>query len=86
MVPQRPQRVGESRRGRVVAGEHEDQQVVADVVVGERLAGFRVGGRDQRVHQRCIQGRIGTARLQHLARHLAHRRYRGTGPAAGRGR
>ena len=86
MMPQRPQRIGKGRRGRVVAGEHEDQQVVADVVVGERLAGFRVGGRDQRVNQRCVQVRIGTARLQHLTRHLAHRGDRGTGAAAGRGR
>ena len=36
MMPERPQRVGECGRGRVVAGQHEDQQVVADVVVGDR--------------------------------------------------
>ena len=84
MMPQRPQRIGKRRRGRVVAGEHEDQQVVADVVVGERLSGFRVGGRDQRVNQRCVQVRIRTARLQHLVRHLAHRGDRGAGAAAGR--
>ena len=64
MAAQRPQRVGQGRCSGVVAGAHEDDQVVADLVVGQRPPGRRVAGRDQRVHQRCVPGRIGAARLQ----------------------
>ena len=70
--------------GRSVLGVDLNER--ADVIIGERLAGFRVGGRNQRVNQRCVPVRIGTARLQHLTRHLAHRGDRGTGAATGRGR
>jgi hypothetical protein len=86
MVPQRPQRVGERRCGRVVAGQDEDQQVVGDVVVGERLPGLGVGGRDQRVNERCITRWIGAARLQDVVGDLAHRRNCGAGAAARRSR
>ena len=86
MVPQHPQRVGQRRCGGVVAGKHEDEQVVADVVVGQRPPGFWVGGRDQRVHERCIAGRIGAARLQDLLCDPAHRSDRGTSAAPRRSR
>lgn len=80
MPPQLPQRVRERRRGRVVSGQHEDQQVVADVLVGQRPSGLRVGGGDQSLHQWRIPPRIGTAGHQDLGGHLPHRRHRGTGP------
>ena len=86
MVPQRPQRVGQRRCGRVVAGQYEDQQVVGDVAVGQRPAGVWVGGRDQRLDQRCIAGRIRAARLQDVHGDLTHRRHRGAGAAARRSR
>jgi hypothetical protein len=82
VVPQLPQRVGQHRRRCVVTGQHEDQQLAGDVVVGERPAGVWVGSRDQRLNQRCIAGRICAARLQDVHGDLAHRRNGGAGATA----
>ena len=86
MAPQRPQRVGQGGCGGVVAAQHEDDQLVADVVVGQRPPGCWVGGLDQRTHQRCIATRIGTAGLQDFVGELRTgsrwRRVRGAAPAS----
>lgn len=84
-MAQRPQCVGQCRRRRVVPGQHEDQQVVADLVVGQRLPGLRVGGGDQGVHQGRVAVRVGAAGLQDLIGDRAHRRDRGAGPRPRRG-
>ncbi len=78
MVSQHPQRVGEGGRRGVVARQHEDQQVVDDVVIGNGLPCFGIGCREQRVHERRIQRRVCAARLQHVVGDAAQRRHRRT--------
>jgi len=68
-----------------VAGTNEHNEIVTDLVVGQRATRRRVGGRDQSVHQRRIPGRIGVARLQDVVGDLADGRRRGACPAPLRG-
>ena len=65
-----------------MAGEHEDEQVIGDVVVGYRLTGFGVGSREQCLHQRRVTGGVGAAGPHHLVGDFAHGGDRGAGPAA----
>jgi hypothetical protein len=84
VVAQDPQRVRERRRGGVMAGEHEDQQVIGDVVVRDRLPGLRIGRREQGLHQRRVPSGVRAAGPHHLVGDRAHSPDRGAGPAARR--
>lgn len=66
MVSEHPQRVRQRGRGGVMSGEHEDQQVVRDVVIGDRQPGLRVPRRHQRPHERGVARRVGVTRA-HLS-------------------
>ena len=66
MAAQRPQRVRQGGRRRVISGAQEHHQFVANILIGQRLSRLRVSDVDQRANKRCVASRVGPAALENV--------------------